>query len=254
MTRNWSHCFCISLTGCWKWRRLLWAACRDLQRSHSQTQWLPREEGPRHYVLCGSILLQAEQELERGNHKVIARLIQFFSGNYLDSVQSYQKLRCFTWQESLRFWILNLGFRIQGTGFQSLSVKLGFWIPIVSGIQDSLSCIPDSKVRDSVFRNADSLTWCDTCLSRASDSGEVKGFVTCSTAQLACNCVPKANFVHSETFSLNSRIVSWHFQIFLDTSVRVLSRFLRLRDLAAGGGGGGGIRDLNLTRVAGCLK
>ena len=117
VTGSWSHCFCISLTGCWKWRRLLWAACRDLQRSHSQTQWLPREEGPRHYVLCGSILLRAEQELERGNHKVIARLIHFFSGNDVDSVQSYQKVRCFTWQESLRFWILSLEFRILGTGF-----------------------------------------------------------------------------------------------------------------------------------------
>ena len=38
------------------------------------------------------------------------------------------------------------------TGFQSLSAKLGFWIPIVSGIPDSLSCIPDSKVQDFRFR------------------------------------------------------------------------------------------------------
>ena len=30
-------------------------------------------------------------------------------------------------QGSLRFWIA-------GTGFQSLSVALGFWIPVVSGI------------------------------------------------------------------------------------------------------------------------
>ena len=36
------------------------------------------------------------------------------------------------------------GFRIAGTGFHSLSVELGFWIPIASGIPDSLSCIPDS--------------------------------------------------------------------------------------------------------------
>ena len=27
----------------------------------------------------------------------------------------------------------------------------GFWIPIVSGILDSLSCIPDSKAQDSGF-------------------------------------------------------------------------------------------------------
>ena len=32
-----------------------------------------------------------------------------------------------------------------------LSVQLGFRIPIVSGIPVSLSCIPDSKARDSGF-------------------------------------------------------------------------------------------------------
>ena len=159
MTGSWSHCFCISLTGCWKWRRLLWAACRDLQRSHSQTQWLPREEGPRHYVLCGSILLRAEQELERGNHKVIARLIHFFSGNDVDSVQSYQKVRCFTCQESLllildskpwipdsRYWILdrwNLD-----SGFQSLVELRIPW---------AVFRIPKSRIPDSttkVFPNS----------------------------------------------------------------------------------------------------
>ena len=31
----------------------------------------------------------------------------------------------------------------------SLSLELGFLIPIVSGIPDSLSCIPDSKAQDS---------------------------------------------------------------------------------------------------------
>ena len=42
-------------------------------------------------------------------------------------------------------------FRIPGIGFQYLSVELGFWIPIGSGIPDSLSCIPDSKTPDSTF-------------------------------------------------------------------------------------------------------
>ena len=42
-------------------------------------------------------------------------------------------------------------FRILGTGFQYLSVELAFWIPIGSGIPDSLSCIPDSKTPDSTF-------------------------------------------------------------------------------------------------------
>ena len=47
--------------------------------------------------------------------------------------------------------VLDSGFRIPGTGFQYLSVELGFWIPIVSGIPDSFSCIPDSKTQDSRF-------------------------------------------------------------------------------------------------------
>ena len=58
------------------------------------------------------------------------------------------------------------------SGFQlldskSFSEELGFRIPIVSGIPDSYSCIPDSKAKDSEFymqkfpgsRNPDSLTW-----------------------------------------------------------------------------------------------
>ena len=40
-------------------------------------------------------------------------------------------------------------FRIPDTGFQSLTVELGFWIPIVSGIPDSFSCISDSTALDS---------------------------------------------------------------------------------------------------------
>ena len=47
-------------------------------------------------------------------------------------------------QDGLGFWIPRRGFQIPGTGFQSLSVELGFWIPVVGGIQNSLSCIPDS--------------------------------------------------------------------------------------------------------------
>ena len=54
-------------------------------------------------------------------------------------------------QDSLGFWIPHCGFRIPGTGFQYLSVELGFWIAMISGIPDSLSCIPDSKTQDSGF-------------------------------------------------------------------------------------------------------
>ena len=47
------------------------------------------------------------------------------------------------------FWIPCYWFQIPGSGFQSLSVELGFWIPIASGIPDSLSGIRDSKTKDS---------------------------------------------------------------------------------------------------------
>ena len=36
-------------------------------------------------------------------------------------------------------------------GFQSPSVELGVWNPIISGIPDFLSCIPDSKTQESTF-------------------------------------------------------------------------------------------------------
>ena len=54
-------------------------------------------------------------------------------------------------QDSLGFWIPRCGFQIPGTGFQYLSVELGFWIAMISGIPDSLSCIPDSITQDSGF-------------------------------------------------------------------------------------------------------
>ena len=38
-----------------------------------------------------------------------------------------------------------LGFQIFGTGLQSLSVELGYLIPLSCEIPDSLSCFPDSK-------------------------------------------------------------------------------------------------------------
>ena len=52
-------------------------------------------------------------------------------------------------QDSLGFWIPRRGFRILSTGFRALSVELGFRIPIVSGIPDSLTCIQDSTNKNS---------------------------------------------------------------------------------------------------------
>ena len=56
--------------------------------------------------------------------------------------------------------MLDSRFRIQDTGFQYLSVELGFWIPIVSEIPDSTT--KDSgfhKQKFPIFRNPDFLTW-----------------------------------------------------------------------------------------------
>ena len=54
-------------------------------------------------------------------------------------------------QDSLGFWNPHGGFWIPDTGFQYSSVVLGFWIPIFSGIPDSLRRIADSKTQDSGF-------------------------------------------------------------------------------------------------------
>ena len=71
-----------------------------------------------------------------------------------------------------RFWILRCGFQVAGlyTGFQCLSVEIGIWIPIVSGIPNSVelySGFHTQKFSDSwfrtqkflEFRNPDSFTW-----------------------------------------------------------------------------------------------
>ena len=91
-------------------------------------------------------------------------------------------------QDSLGLWIPRRGFRIPGTWSQSLSVKAGFWIQIVSRIPDSLSCTPESKAQDygflkqnfPQFRNPNSLALAKLftvfqiwwCLSRL--AGDIK--------------------------------------------------------------------------------
>ena len=61
-----------------------------------------------------------------------------------------------------RLYTVDSGFQNWRPGF----LVIGFQIPIVSGISDSLNCIQDSKVQDSRFhkqkfprfQNSDSLT------------------------------------------------------------------------------------------------
>ena len=90
-------------------------------------------------------------------------------------------------KDSLGFWIPLRGFRIPGTGFQSSffqSVELGFWIPVVSGIPDSLNCIPVPKPRimnstSKIFPDfgivANSLTWVEPKYRR-SKPGELQSW------------------------------------------------------------------------------
>ena len=67
---------------------------------------------------------------------------------------------------SLGFWFPRCRVQIPGTGFLSLQLEFGLWIPIFNGILDSLSRIPDSKAQDAVvnrqkftgFWNSDSFT------------------------------------------------------------------------------------------------
>ena len=57
---------------------------------------------------------------------------------YLTSLATWKAI-----QDSLAFWIPRRGFWIP----DSMSVELGFWIPILRGIPDFLRCIPESEVR-----------------------------------------------------------------------------------------------------------
>ena len=61
-------------------------------------------------------------------------------------------------QDSLGLWIPDSSNWIR----DSLSMELGFRIVIVRWIQDSLSCIPDSKApqaKISLIRSRDSFSW-----------------------------------------------------------------------------------------------
>ena len=109
-------------------------------------------------------------------------------------------------QDSLAFWIPHRGFRILGNGFQifvnatwipdsnrqrnsgflelySRFQDPGFRIPIVSGILDSQSCIPDSrKAKDSGFHK--------TKMSRILESGFL--YMGRQEGTMMANCKLKA--------------------------------------------------------------
>ena len=132
-------------------------------------------------------------------HKVYLweRKIRFKKSPYLDLKKFSIRLSCIKEREpsacspmsreSMTVWDSRFqavtDFRIPGTGFQSLSLELGFWILIVSGFlklhsglqspgfrisQKNFSGfrIPQAKI-SSAFRNPDSLSWGEACLAGA---------------------------------------------------------------------------------------
>ena len=90
--------------------------------------------------------------------------------SYLCSMERFFNARDWSWEAFCWLFsrlsvresktVLDSEFPAVDSGFQemdskSFSVKLGFRIPIVNGIPDSLSCIPDSKAQDTGFRIPD---------------------------------------------------------------------------------------------------
>ena len=91
-------------------------------------------------------LKKKEQENKAAQHQMLIDQQRQNQQQYQDVMKMMAEQ-----QQSLGFWIPRHGSRITGTRFQSLSVELGFSIPIASGSLDSLSCTPDSKAQDSGF-------------------------------------------------------------------------------------------------------
>ena len=92
-------------------------------------------------------------------HRVTRNLSVLQSLQFVQSVtgKTYLELRwvffapCKGIQDSLGFWIPSRWFRIPGSGFQSVSVEFGLWIPIVCRIPYSTSKnVPGSGIRISL--------------------------------------------------------------------------------------------------------
>ena len=79
-----------------------------------------------------------------------------YVSSFLLKVNSCKCNGCFSPHVRESKTVLDSGFHAVDSGFQlldsrSYTVELGFRIPIVRGIPDSDSCIPDSKAQDSGF-------------------------------------------------------------------------------------------------------
>ena len=140
----------------------------------SRRAWVDGFPAPMEVITtCRHILPKVVMTLQSNPEKSL--LIFIVWNELVSNAYIWQIIRLFTClthvmgiQDSLGLWIVRRKFRIPGTGHRILyPTELGFWIPIVSGILYSLSCIPDSKAKDFIFhkqkfpsiRNPYSLTW-----------------------------------------------------------------------------------------------
>ena len=89
--------------------------------------------------------------------------------------------------------IAHSGFHAVDSRFQvldpgSFSVELGFLIPIVSGMPDSLSCIPDSKDQDSRLHKRKFIRF---QILQAKCPGFAHGFRSLGSLRLHSLCIPQ---------------------------------------------------------------
>ena len=133
----------------------------------SRRAWVDAFPAPMEVITtCRHILPKVVMTLQSSPEKSL--LIFIVWNELVSNAYTWQIIRLFTCLVREFKTVLNPGLYAGNSGFQVLdSVELGFWIQIVSGIPDSLSCIPDSIVQDCRFhkqkvsgiRNPYSLTW-----------------------------------------------------------------------------------------------
>ena len=85
----------------------------------------------------------------------VVHLASFWKWGFLELASGLFGPPCKGLQDIFRFWIPCRRFRIPSTSFQSLSVELGFWIAIFSGIPVSYTAvfrIPKPSIPYSTFK------------------------------------------------------------------------------------------------------
>ena len=120
------------------WTRYSWSSCVELKDEGTCPD---RATHP-----VWNLRTKQEQLLDKGyiplcSLRVMAPSLLLFPGPFSPHIREYKT-------------VLDFEFHAKDSGFQELasnfmSVELGFWIPVVSGIPDSLSRSPDFKAKNS---------------------------------------------------------------------------------------------------------